>query len=591
MKIKYFFPLIASALLLAGCDDVISPAIENFKDIDQMQKEPDFAQGFLVTAYRNLPGYYDNSEVATDDAVTNSKSDVLLKMATGSWTADNNPMNRWSADYASIQYLNIFLQNVSPSIHFVKNDDVNQLLVTRMKGEAYGLRAIHHYYLLRNHSGFTADGKLMGVQLLTSFQDVNADFNQARSSFADCVAQIDSDLVKAETLLPEDYNDVTSTEEIPEKYRQFTTDPDQYNRAMGKVSRQLINARIVRCFRSRLFLLAASPAFQSADNTITWADAADAAARVIDVVGGPSGLSATGETYYTNDDEISELKEGTNPSEIIWRENLASNASDQEASNYPPSLFGKGYINPTQNLVDAFPMANGYPISDSRSGYDKDNPYEGRDSRLAKYIIYNGAEEGPSDKTILTGSKLGTDDGINVKETSTRTGYYMKKRLNMKVNCDPTSKTGVTRYIPRLRYTEFFLNYAEAANEAWGPEEKGSHSYSAYDVIKAIRQRAGIGLDGDDYLEECATSKDKMRELIRNERRIELSFESFRFWDLRRWKANLNETARGIDWGTEGYTDLDNVEKRSYQDYMNYGPIPYSEILKYSNLEQNSGWQ
>ncbi len=56
--------------------------------------------------------------------------------------------------------------------------------------------------------------------------------------------------------------------------------------------------------------------------------------------------------------------------------------------------------------------------------------------------------------------------------------------------------------------------------------------YSAYDVIKAIRKRAGIGGTNDAYLEACAASKDKMRELIRNERRLELCFEGFRFWDL-----------------------------------------------------------
>ena len=246
-------------------------------------------------------------------------------------------------------------------------------------------------------------------------------------------------------------------------------------------------------------------------------------------------------------------------------------------------------MNPTQNLVDAFPMANGYPIDDSRSNYDAANPYSGRDPRLSQYIIYEGAKEGVSNTVIHTGSQGGTDDGVNVKETSTRTGYYMKKRLRMDVNCNPSSKTGKTHYTPRIRYTEMFLDYAEAANEAWGPKVSGSHSYSAYDVIKAIRKRAGVGGDDDAYLEECAQDKDKMRELIRNERRLELCFESFRFWDLRRWKANMNETAMGVDYTENGFTSL-TVETRSFKDYMYYGPIPYSEILKYGNLIQNKGW-
>ena len=83
-----------------------------------------------------------------------------------------------------------------------------------------------------------------------------------------------------------------------------------------------------------------------------------------------------------------------------------------------------------------------------------------------------------------------------------------------------------------------------------------------------------------------------MRELIRNERRLELCFEGFRFWDLRRWKVSLTklaETAVGTNKVNQVPT-YPNVEVRSYKDYMYYGPIPYSEILKWDNLKQNKGW-
>ena len=57
-----------------------------------------------------------------------------------------------------------------------------------------------------------------------------------------------------------------------------------------------------------------------------------------------------------------------------------------------------------------------------------------------------------------------------------------------------------------------------------------SYGFSAYDVIKAIRERAGVGVDnGDPYLESAKGSKDAMREIIRNERRLELCFENKRF--------------------------------------------------------------
>lgn len=278
---------------------------------------------------------------------------------------------------------------------------------------------------------------------------------------------------------------------------------------------------------------------------------------------------------------------GVGPQEMIWRGNVESNRSEEE-NNFPPSLYGKGRMNPTQNLVDAFPMKNGYPISDSRSGYDEKNPYADRDPRLDLYIIYNGSKAGVSNTVINTSADATTADGLNKRETSTRTGYYMKKRLRMDVNCNPSMAQSKNHYTPRIRYTEIFLNYAEAANEAWGPKGTGKHGYSAYDVIKAIRTRAGI--TDHSYLDECAADPAKMQALIRNERRLELCFESFRFWDLRRWKADINENARGTEIRGGVHTALPEVERREFTDYMYYGPIPNSEVLKFSNLQQNAGW-
>ena len=87
-----------------------------------------------------------------------------------------------------------------------------------------------------------------------------------------------------------------------------------------------------------------------------------------------------------------------------------------------------------------------------------------------------------------------------------------------------------------------------------------------------------------------------MRKLIRNERRIELCFENKRFADLRRWLAPMNETATGMQITLDPVTSAPiynkiDVEERKYEDYMYYGPIPQSEILKWSNLVQNRGWE
>ena len=584
--------MIASVFMITGCKKVLMPDEENLKNIEQMYTDPNYAQGFLMNAYRSIPGYYDNSDYATDDAVTNLRSNGFLQMATGSWTAASNPTAVWNQSYGALQYVNLFLANID-KVNWAADAEAAKLFNMRMRGEAFGLRAIFMYFLLRAHAGFDGGGQLLGVPIINEFQTINSDFNQPRASFDACIKQIYKDLDSAEANLPMEYSDVSNVSQIPEKFRAATQKTSVYNRVMGQFSRQLFNGLAASSFRARAALLAASPAFQHASNSATWENAANAAATVINYRGGVSALPANGGTFYANTSEIDGLSGGNNPPEIIWRENVQTNNSDTEAEHFPPTLFGNGRMNPTQNLVDAFPMANGYPITHSSSNYNPENPFAGRDPRLARYIIVNGSTAGVGNppRTILTGSLSGTDDGINVREErSTRTGYYMRKRLRMDVNRNPASIVGKNRYNPRIRYTEVYLIYAEAANEAWGPTGTGNNSFSAYDVIKRIRTRAGI-TGGDVYLEECKNDKDKMRELIRNERRLELCFESFRFWDLRRWKLNLNVTAKGLDINGSPavYRQID-VENRDFDDYMYYGPIPFSEILKYGNLVQNRGW-
>ena len=88
-----------------------------------------------------------------------------------------------------------------------------------------------------------------------------------------------------------------------------------------------------------------------------------------------------------------------------------------------------------------------------------------------------------------------------------------------------------------------------------------------------------------------------MTNLIRNERRLELCFENKRFWDMRRWLLPLNEGVRGMQVDRNKETNeltytIFNVENREYDNsYQCYGPIPKSEILKWSNLKQNKGWR
>lgn len=597
---------LALVLALTSCSDMIEPAKENTRSEDAMTEESKYTEGLLLYAYSVMPYITTcTTDVATDDAVTNVKNNSYRTMSDGSWASDNNPMSKWDNCYLGIQYDNLFLQKVEKVEWAPSAASKQQMFIDRLKGEAYGLRAIFYYYLLQAHAGYADDGVLYGVPLLTEPQDASSDFNQPRATFAECVQQCFADCDSAMALLPADYDDLESNEadKIPAKYQALGAQITGYNLVFGKKARNLISGKIAEAVKAQVALLAASPAYRD-QSGVTSAEAATLSANVLKRIGGMSGFDKDGSIWYKNktmlDPSASEMPE------ILWRLDR-SNDANQEDDNYPPSLYGDGKVNPTQNLVDAFPMRNGLPITDPNSGYDPENPYTGRDPRLDDDIIYNGTTFRKTQ--IITGTypndKNEVSDNLNMLSTSTRTGYYMKKLLRDDVS--PLSSSLIKQYhiYPRIRYTEIFLAYAEAANDAWGPKaDPTGIGFTAYDVIKAIRDRAGLGTnevgmplpEGDSYLEDCAADQTKMTSLIRNERRIELCFENKRFWDLRRWLMPINETAKGVQIDRDDetkkltYTIID-VEDRNYDNsYQCYGPIPYSEVLKFSNLKQNKGW-
>lgn len=600
MKLSRLLLISAVFVSLTSCDDLFEPALENNQDISQMYKDPTFARGLLDNAYLALPySESPSSDVATDDAVINQTGDDYKKMATGSWAANMNPVSQWDGRYHAIQYCNLMLENCDKVEWAYSSKVLNQMFCDNYKGNAYALRGLHMMYLLRAHAGMV-DGQLMGVPIHLSSEDSKSDFNLPRNTFKECVDQIMSDFDEALKYLPEQYVDVDENG-VPAKYVQQGATNNTYNHAMGSIHRGKIDGRIISAFKAQLAIMAASPAYASA-HVMNYEDAAKYAADCLQKFGGLDAIDPNGWKWFANTKMIDNLGAASdNPKEIIWRANVTKSHS-LESDNFPPSLFGSGKINPTQNLVDAFPMANGYPISDPNSEYDAKDPYANRDPRLKAYILCNGDKIGATDGVVNTAADSKTIDGLNRENgKSTKTGYYMRKLLRSDVNLNPSSTTDMMHLTARIRTTEILLDYAEAANEAQGPKVNvGGANYSAYDVIKAIRERAGIGEFGEDpYLEECAQNKDKMRELIRNERRLELCFENHRFWDLRRWKVELpklNEAAKGINITTDAttgkyiYKTFD-AEERNYSDYMYYGPIPYSEILKYNNLKQNDGWK
>jgi len=585
-SIKIFSILIVSLLVITACK-FLEPENDNHSTFERVYDDPSYAEGLLIRAFTYITtNDYRWDEVATDDAVTNDKLNSFMRMAKGEWSALYDPQNLWDNSNRAILYINEFLSIVDTINWKWTSPEQNSLFIKRLKGESYALRGMFKYYLLRNHGGIGSNGTLLGTPIYNEFLATPDAFSKPRATFAECVASAYADFAEAMKYLPMDYGNLATLAGLPPGFTDVK-DINSYNTVMGDFSRQRVSGRIVKALKARLALLAASPSFNATNDLTLWQNAANYTGEVLTGINGVSGLDPKGHIFYL----AAQVTEANLTSgdlkdlgEILWRRPVYTDQV-REVANFPPSLYGNGRVNPSQNLVDAFPMTNGYPINDVNSKYDPAAPYAGRDPRLALYVVYNGSS---MKSTVINTGVGGGSNALDATQTSTRTGYYLRKLLREEVNANPAASSTQQHFQTHIRYTEMFLNYAEAANEAWGPDGKGTFTFSAKEVIAALRKRAGI-TQPDNYLASI-TSKDQLRALIHNERRIELCFEGFRFWDLRRWKDDLTVPARGVNINGSTYTYF-TVENRAYDNtYMIYGPIPDKEIIKF-NFVQNKGWK
>ncbi|MEL6593642.1 MAG: RagB/SusD family nutrient uptake outer membrane protein [Bacteroidota bacterium] len=553
---------LALVMMLSACQEYLTPRRDNSLTREQIIADPSYAEGLLLNAYLDMPNGYSFDEVATDDAVTNNRGSGFLAMATGQWNANFNPQNEWAGTFETLYYINQFL-DVYEEVDWapLSGEPQRSLHLKRLRGEAHGVRAWHMFNLLQHHAGIGTNGELLGFPLILEPLTPDQDLELPRNTYAECIGQILNDLEVAIDNLPDFYDAAGNSDSVSTLGAQWS------NRMNGYAARAL---------QSRVLLHAASPAFNNSPTA--WEEAARATGEFLQMAGGESAFSTEGIEFYQDGNK--------NDPEIIWRREFFT-SNNWEQNNFPPSLFGRGQTNPSQNLVEAFPSGNGYPIDHPNAVYDPADPYILRDPRLYKYIMLNGSVfRGTTINTYQGASK----DGINQTTESTRTGYYLRKFMDENVNADPNNPTQTNHFYTLFRFTEVFLNYAEAANEAWGPDgDPNGYGMTAKEAIGLIRARAGLA-QPDFYLSSIS-DVEEMRDLIRNERRLELCFEGFRFWDLRRWEADLTEAVDGafITDGPSPAYSYQKVEDRAYAPHMIYGPIPFNETIKYP-LIQNQGW-
>jgi starch-binding outer membrane protein, SusD/RagB family len=574
-NLRYFFAVFILSMLSSSCE-FLDPKPMGWLTEEDVLNHHEWTPGILDQVYYNLyEDFIDGnsedwtthlgvlSDYATDNAVTvNSVS----RPGTGGWSQEYNRTDTWTLAYSNIRSINYFLENGFDT--WYSRDSVrNAELKKRYKGEAYFLRAWLQWLLLRDYGGPSdATGQeMLGFPIITESIDTEIYNTLKRNTYEECVLQIEADCDTAIANLPMQY---------------ITTDP-----ITGAINKGRGSGAAALALKSRMFLYAASPAFNRNGDQVKWEKAANAAYDAILATGGLIKLTEFGDFNNTDNDDH------------IWRSDFR-NTNLIELAHFPPSMFGRGECNPAQNLVDAFPMLTGWPISEPLSGYNPEQPYKNRDKRFNSFIWHNGLNK-IADKEIELETFAGGADAAGGKRTyGTRTGYYMKK-YNADVSLDPAEtrqRARTDKFVVFFRKAELYLNFAEAANKAYGNSaaKRPGFTFSAKDALKKVRERGGIFPGTDFYTDILAADPNTFEELVQNERRIEFCFEGHRFYDIRRLMLDMNAPVNGVqieinEAGEYSY-ELVEVEQRNYETYMIYGPIPHSEILKNQNIIQNYGW-
>jgi hypothetical protein len=567
MKPLKYILWLTFAMAAAGCQDFLDREIvtsyeeqEVFVNYERMNQAGYGVYTFLF--YRFGYDRISNAMLASacDEADHADVNSDIQRFNMGTWTATSNPENYWGDFYQGIRRANLFLENSEDYKNIIyrdtfdianKNTYLSQVRdMAWLRAEARFLRAFYHFELVKRYGG---------IPIMThSTNDYEELKGMTRKSFDECVKFI---VDECDAVIPE----------LKDTWVGFDSE-----KMRGRVTKGTAMA-----LKSRLLLYAASPLHNPANDVQKWEAAARAAHDVIAL--GRYGLHSDYKGLFR-------LGNGADGNiEVIFSQQGWSR-NDFEKRNYPIGYDqgGQGSTCPSQNLVDAYEMkATGMPIGEPGSGYDPANPYAGRDPRLAMSILTNA--------TAFKGRPVecwvGGLDGLG-KPRATTTGYYIRKFVDESLNL--TQNTSSVHTWTLFRYAEILLNYAEAMNEAYGPEVKGAYTMSAKAAVDMVRARTGVAMP----ILPPGLSKAEMRERIRNERRVELAFEEHRFFDVRRWKIaeeTENRPLMGMkitrnEDGTFNYLVF-KKEDRVFTERMHLYPIPEVEVLKSEGaIVQNNGW-
>lgn len=549
MKIRTILSILAIALASSSCSDFLNTSIDRNSTGETIATNYSAIWGFGRAFYTPIGygfGMIDSNIFATasDEAQQTSAQSNVIYFNKGMLNENVNPLFTYYRNYyEGIRAANFFLDYVGDG----KGEEMlaqNRNLVTDkvnyerdlqslawFKAEAHVAKAYYYSELAKMYGG---------VPIVESFIDDGTMIQ--RSTYEDVVEYV--------------------VREIDDYKSELALNWDEFKDREGRFT-----LGVALAIKARTLLYAASP-LHNPDNDVTkWEAAAAAANELLTHPDLTYSLDPSYGSYFVGGNPL------TSPETIYAVRRSQSN--NMEKNNYPiATQGGKSGACPTHNLVAAYEYV-GTP--------DPENPYANRDPRLAASVVTNGSTW---NGRVIDQSAGATDDMANAN--ASRTGYYLKKFLTDNLNL--VQGQAAQHNWVAYRWGEVLLNYAEAMNEAYGPDAvPAGFTISARQALQQVRDRASTKLP-----KVVASDQESFREAVKRERRVELAFEDHRYWDLLRWKDAmdvLNKPVLGVavtKTETGWSYQVQEVATRTFYERNYYLPFLRSEIENSGNtLEQN----
>jgi len=634
---KYKVFILIVVIGFNSCNDFLDVVPDGMPTIDMAFKSRIQTLKYLATCYSHMPihGHPSNNpallgcdEIWTEILASGARMTYNgYYIGLGRQNAAAPLLEQWGAMYLALRDCNIFLENVG-IVPDLQEWERNQWIA-----EVKVLKAYYHFCLVQMYGP---------VPLIRENLPIDVDISKVkveREPVDDCFQYIVELLDEAidEEMLPPIVYDVAS----------------EYGR---------ITKSIALSLKAKILVTAASPLYngnsdqatlQNRDGTklfnttpdpTKWEKAVVACKEAIDACHETGielyyfpniGTVRVGDTITTQMSLRNAFNERYN-CEIIWANMQSITGTDRNGLQHMSAakldnqwrdsfMFG-AFLNAPIKIANMFYTDKGVPIEDDKDR-DAGKLYDFREAQEADKLYVRMGETTVDmhfDREPRFYAWLGFDRGIwfgqgRINDNSELwtlycrngeldgvlsgygpyTGFFIKKYVYYMNTIPNLSSYSTTRYPwPLMRLSDLYLLYAEAINEAEGPN--GANSSELFEYINRVRTRAGLEGVKDSWDKYTNNPKYNnqlgMRQIIQRERMIELSFEGQRFWDMRRWKIAQQLYQTPIDaWNTKG-SDRDAYYTRRVVSEPKFGirdyfwPISDSDILNNRNLVQNIGW-